>query len=102
MMDSISKYNVICHIYSDSRGEDGKPITKPRNLLAGTNKSGVGKKSYFNVPDSIYQGDKYQDPFKTQIQYEKKMHTRSSYHETEFKPASTYKTLAKSTYEYVE
>lgn len=101
-MGSISRYNVTHFNNPDPRGEDGKPITKPRNMLAGSNRSGMGKKGYFNVPDSIYQGDKYQDAFKTQIQYDKKMHTRSSYHETEFKPASTYKTLAKSAYEYVE
>jgi len=24
----------------------------------------MGKKGYFGVPDSIYQGDKYEDPFR--------------------------------------
>jgi len=24
----------------------------------------MGKKGYFGVPDSIYQGDNYEDPFK--------------------------------------
>lgn len=30
------------------------------------------------------------------------MHTKGSMHEVEFKPGSGYKTLAKSSYEYVE
>ncbi len=29
----------------------------------------MGKKGYFGVPDSIYQGDNYEDPFKKQITY---------------------------------
>lgn len=51
----------------DPKGEDGKPVTKPRNLLAGTNRSGMGKKGYFGVLDSIYKGDKYVDPFKLEM-----------------------------------
>lgn len=39
-------------------------MTQPRNFLSGLNRSGMGKKGYFGVPDSIYQGDKYEDPFK--------------------------------------
>lgn len=62
----------------------------------------MGKKGYFGVPDSIYKGDKYVDPFKLEMEYQMKMHTRSSLHETEFKPASFTKTLAKSSYEYKE
>lgn len=30
------------------------------------------------------------------------MHSKSTYHENDFKPASGYKTLIKSSYEYVE
>ena len=62
----------------------------------------MGKKGYFGVPDSIYQGDKYEDPFKRQITYDRKMHSKSTYHENDFKPASGFKTLIKSSYEYVE
>lgn len=40
----------------------------------------MGKKGYFGVPDSIYQGDNYTDPFKIEVEYDKKMHTRSSMH----------------------
>lgn len=57
MMEYSNKLNVHKLINLDLRGEDGKPITKPRNLLAGTNRSGQGKKGYFAIPDSIYQGD---------------------------------------------
>ena len=56
-MEYSNKLNVHKLINLDLRGEDGKPITKPRNLLAGTNRSGQGKKGYFAIPDSIYQGD---------------------------------------------
>jgi len=49
-MDPISKSNVFIELKLDKRGEDGKPITKPRNLLSGSNRSGVGKKGYFGVP----------------------------------------------------
>lgn len=45
-------------------GSDGKPITLPRNMLPGSNLSGVGKKSFISVPSSIYHGDKYIDPEK--------------------------------------
>lgn len=34
--------------------------------------------------------------------YEKKMHSKSSYHENEFKPASGQQTIIKSAFEYVE
>ena len=66
MIVRINLNNVLIffYVFIDPRGEDGKPITKPRNLLAGTNRSGQGKKGYFNVPESIYKGDEYQDPFK--------------------------------------
>ena len=40
----------------------------------------MGKKGYFGVPDSIYQGDKYVDPFNIEIQYDRKMHTKGSMH----------------------
>lgn len=40
----------------------------------------MGKKGYFGVPDSIYQGDKYVDSSKIEIDYDKKMHTKSSMH----------------------
>lgn len=33
-------------------------------MLAGSNRSGMGTKGYFGVPKSIYQDDKYVDPFK--------------------------------------
>lgn len=33
-------------------------------MLPGANRSGMGKKGYFGVPDSIYQGDQYQDQSK--------------------------------------
>jgi hypothetical protein len=49
-MDNTNKFNVLSHLNLDKRGEDGKPITKPRNILSGVNRSGVGKKGYFGVP----------------------------------------------------
>lgn len=64
MTVNINKNNVITKFILDPRGQNGKPVTQPRNFLSGLNRSGMGKKGYFGVPDSIYQGDKYEDPFK--------------------------------------
>lgn len=46
------------------KGEDGKPITKPRNMLAGSNRSGVSKKDFITPLSSVHAGDKYLDPEK--------------------------------------
>jgi hypothetical protein len=54
----------ISPIHTANKGEDGKPKTKPRNMLAGANRRGIGKKAFINYPDSIYQNDPYKDPFK--------------------------------------
>lgn len=47
-----------------NKGEDGKPKTQPRQMLPGPNRSGVLKKSFLQVPESIYQKDPYVDTFK--------------------------------------
>lgn len=57
-------------------------------MLAGSNRSGVDKKSYITPPESIHVGDRYLDPEKVDLQYNKMFHTRSTMHELEFKPAS--------------
>jgi hypothetical protein len=53
------------------KGEDGKPITAPRNLLAGPNRSGVDRKSFIEAPSSIHADDKYIDPEKVESRYYK-------------------------------
>ena len=63
-----------------NKGEDGKPKTKPRNMLGGSNRTGLGKKSYIHVPESIYQKDPYKDPFKIDLDYDKKIHGKSAIH----------------------
>lgn len=57
------------------------------------NRSGVGKKAFIQVPDSIYQKDPYKDQLSVELQYQNSMHRRSPMHEQEFKPASGSKTL---------
>lgn len=36
-------------------------------MLAGTNRTGRGKKAFIQYPDSIYQKDPYKDPFKIEL-----------------------------------
>lgn len=75
------------------KGEDGKPKTKPRNIYSGLNRTGVSKKDYMQVPESIYAKDEYVDTYKRELQYFNKTHSRSVMHETDFVPASGNKTL---------
>lgn len=44
------------------KSEDGKVLTESRNIYTGPTASGVLKKSYFSVPESIYKGDPYPHP----------------------------------------
>jgi hypothetical protein len=44
---------------SSHKNSDGKVITEERNIFSGPTSSGIGKKTYFSVPKSIYQGDPY-------------------------------------------
>jgi hypothetical protein len=62
-------------------------------MLAGPNRSGVDRKAFVQVPESIYQKDPYSDTFKKELEYERKMHSKSQMHEANFKPASGSKTL---------
>lgn len=64
MIASIKKLHVFISPIVDIKGPDGKPITSPPQMLGGTCKTGMTKKSYFQVPDSIYQGDTYIEEFK--------------------------------------
>ena len=64
----------------DPRGEDGKPVTKQPNMLAGTCKSGMMKSSYFSVPDSIYSQDPYKEQYKRDCEDMKTFHTRATFH----------------------
>jgi hypothetical protein len=54
-------------MHAANKGEDGKPKTKPRNMLAGMNRTGMGKRAFINYPESIYQKDPYKDPFKIEL-----------------------------------
>jgi len=38
-------------------------------MLPGPNRSGVTRKSFIGYPDSIYVGDKYNDPEKVEREY---------------------------------
>lgn len=67
--------------YVDERGGDGKPITKPPQLLSGTCRTGKTKSSYFSVPKSIHIEDKYQEQHKLESKYQKRMHTKATFHE---------------------
>jgi hypothetical protein len=78
---------------SAKKGEDGKPITQPGNMLASACRSGVGKKAYLQTPESIYINDPYHDAFQKEIQYYNRMHSKSAMHETDFIPASGTKTM---------
>lgn len=71
-------------------------------MLSGTCRSGVLKSSYFQVPETIYQKDPYQETYKLELEYDRKMHSKSTFHENEFKPASGTKTLMTSAFEYIE
>jgi hypothetical protein len=62
-------------------------------MLAGTNRSGIGRKSYLHVPESIYQKDPYKDPFKIELEYERKIRGKSANHEADFVPASGPKSM---------
>jgi hypothetical protein len=62
-------------------------------MLPGQNRSGMGKKSYIQVPDSIYQKDPYKDQLSVELQYQNSMHRKSPMHEVDFKPASGFKTM---------
>lgn len=70
------------YVYCDKarKGEDGKPITLPRNLLAGANKSGVSKRDFITATGSIYVGDQYMDPEKVEHLNYKKLHTKAQFH----------------------
>ncbi len=76
-----------------NKGEDGKPRTSPRNMLAGPNRTGVDKKAFLQTPESIYKNDPYKDQLSVELQYYNKMHSKSSMHETDFIPASGTKTM---------
>lgn len=54
-------------MHKANKGEDGKPKTKPRNMLSGLNRTGIGKRAFFEYPESIYQKDPYKDPFKIEL-----------------------------------
>lgn len=43
------------------KDENGRVVTEERNFYTNPTASGVGKKSYFSIPKSIYQGDPYKD-----------------------------------------
>lgn len=62
-------------------------------MLAGVNRSGVGKKSYIQVPDSIYQKDPYKDQLSIELQYQNQMHRKSPMHDQDFVPASGTKSM---------
>ena len=79
--------------HSARKGEDGKPISMPRNMLAGPNRSGLTKKDFLTAPSSIHAGDKYLDPEKIDYHYNQKIHGKSKLHELNFKPNSYAKTL---------
>ena len=49
-------------------------------MLAGTNRSGVLKKSFISVPDSVNIGDRYLDPEKVDYLYETKLHKKADFH----------------------
>lgn len=44
---------------SNHKSPDGKVITEYRNIFSGPTASGIGKKTYFSVPKSIYHEDPY-------------------------------------------
>lgn len=50
-------------------------------MLAGPNRSGIGKKDYIDPVSSLHAGDKYLDPEKVDYLYDKKFHTRAKFHE---------------------
>lgn len=54
--------------YAVEKDQNGKVKTEERNIFSGITASGVLKKSYFNYETSVYQGDPYTDPGKTQRQ----------------------------------
>jgi len=62
-------------------------------MLAGLNRSGLGKKAFISVPESIYQKDPYKDQLSVELQYQNSMHKKSPMHEQDFKPGSGYKTM---------
>jgi hypothetical protein len=62
-------------------------------MLPGQNRSGMGKKSFIQVPDSIYQKDPYKDQLSVELQYQNSMHRKSPMHEVDFIPASGFKTM---------
>jgi hypothetical protein len=62
-------------------------------MLAGQNRTGVGKKSYLHTPESIYQNDPYKDQLSVELQYHNRMHRKSPMHEADFVPASGKKTM---------
>ena len=62
-------------------------------MLPGQNRTGVGKKAFLQTPESIYQKDPYKDQLSVELQYHNKMHTKSPMHETDFVPASGFKTM---------
>jgi hypothetical protein len=73
------KTSYICP-YKAKKGEDGKPLTKPRNMLAGSNRSGIDRKSYVSPMTSLHAGDHYLDPEKVDLKYYQTFHTRSTIH----------------------
>jgi hypothetical protein len=62
-------------------------------MLGGVSRSGVGKKAFIQVPESIYQKDPYKDQLSVELQYHNSMHRPSPMHEQDFIPASGSKTM---------
>jgi hypothetical protein len=62
-------------------------------MLAGQNRSGVGKKAFIAYPSSIYHKDPFKEAAKIDLEYRKKIYGKSSIHESDFRPASGVKTM---------
>lgn len=50
MMENTKPKSVFNDIDVDAKGSDGKPMTAPKQMLAGTCRSGVIKTSYIEAP----------------------------------------------------
>lgn len=62
-------------------------------MLAGPNRSGVGRKAFIVYPSSIYQKDPFKESAKIDQEYQKKIYGKSKIHESDFRPASGTKTM---------
>jgi len=49
-------------------------------MLAGSNRSGIDRKSYISPMTSLHAGDHYLDPEKVDLKYYQTFHTRSTIH----------------------